>query len=92
MVVPDRNERVLAVCLLQIGIRAICRISDSVVAQRDRLAPWFRNPKQSAAVTVSAVLELVDVVADVDDRIEIGAVRHAAIDVEKPGRVVRAAQ
>jgi len=31
-------------------------------------------------------------VADVYDRVEISAVRHAAIHVEKPRRVIRAAQ
>ena len=74
------------------GSRAIGRVADPVVAQRDGFSPRLRDAEQPAAVAVHAVLELVDVVADVDHGIEIVAVGDAAVDVEEAGGIVRAAE
>ena len=56
VVVPDDDERMPPVRLLQVGIAAIGRVADAVVAQRDRFAARLRDAQQPAAVAVDAVL------------------------------------
>jgi hypothetical protein len=77
--------------LLEIWVGAIGGVANSVVAQGDCLSPRLRDPEEPAAFAIHAVLELVDVVADVDDSIEIRSVGDAAVDIEVARRVVGAA-
>src|SRR5678815_6175821 len=77
--------------LLQIDIAAIGCVPVAVILERRSLAGSQRYAARGSAVTVSAVGKLVDVVAKRNDRVEIGTVRDASIDVEVAGRVVGAA-
>ena len=83
VVVPDDDERVLTMGLLEIWVGAIGGVTDSVVAQRDCFSPRLRDSEEPAAFAVHAVLELVDVVADVDDSVEVRTVGDTAVDIEE---------
>jgi hypothetical protein len=90
MVVPHHDERMLAMDVLQVDVAAIKGVAASIILQRDQLCVRLYRPLDRRIV-VAVAGELVNVVAKVDDGVEIGAVGEAAIDVEVSGRVIGAA-
>src|SRR6185503_5825269 len=64
-------------------------VSLPVFGQRFGLAGRQRNATHRRSVSVGAVGEFVDVVAQVQYRVEVRAIRQTAIDVEVARRVVR---
>jgi hypothetical protein len=76
--------------LLEILVRLVSRIAQAVVRQRDGLAWRLGYSIDSDAGAVFALAELVDVVADMHHRIEIGTSGDCAVDVEEAGGIVRA--
>ena len=90
VVVPDAQHRVLAVELLQIGIAAVLRVPRSVVVRRERLVRWLVGARQ-IRIVVGPGAVLVDVVAEVDDGVDVVATRHLRVAGEEAEREVRAA-
>ena len=90
VVVPDRDPRVLPVPLLQVRVGSVLGVAGAVIVEGDDLAIGLRDPPETRAVTVANVRVLVDIVAEVQDGIEVGAVGNAAIRIEVAGRKVGA--
>ncbi len=82
VIVPGDGERVLAMHLLGVRIAFVLSVSVAIVAQRDDLSVRRRNPAEAGAIAVLRVGVLIQIVAEVQDRIEIGTVRQAGVGVE----------
>ena len=93
VIVPDRDQGVPRKHRLRIRIRFVLRVAHSVVLERHNLTEGFRNSPELLGTfrRVLAQRVLVDVVAEVDDRVEIVAIRNLTIDVEETCRMVRTA-
>src|SRR4029450_4140962 len=72
VVVPGAEPRMARVRRLQIGVALVQRVTDAVFVERLRLARAVR------ADVVRAPRRFVDVVADVDDQIEV-VLEHVAV-------------
>jgi hypothetical protein len=86
VVVPHVDERVLAVHQLEIGVASIERVAAPVVVQADELARWVEVLAE-ASVDLAVLHEgavLVEVVAQVHHRVEVGPPRHHAVGIEVP--------
>jgi hypothetical protein len=82
VIVPHRDPRVLAVRLLQIGIALVLRVALAIVGNRDDLAVRIRVATQLGPVAIDGVGVLVQIVAEMQHRIEIGAPGDPIVDVE----------
>ena len=72
MVIPERDKCVLPMCFLQIGIRLVLCMAGSVVCQADRFHVRIRYAPDRLPVSI-VVRIFVDIVAEMYDRIQIGA-------------------
>jgi hypothetical protein len=106
VVVPYRDPRVLAVQFLQVRIAAIEGVAEAIVGQRQQLVARAelidarlgdglsdavaadREPRR----LVAGRTVLVDVIAEVQHRVEVIAARCFAIDVEETLGMVRAGE
>ena len=87
VVIPDRDQRMLAVHRLRVRIALVLRVPRAVVGERDDLDR--RLGRAGAAVLRGAVF--VDVVAEVHHQVEVGAGGDAGIGVEVAVGMVAAA-
>mmetsp|Transcript_10044 Transcript_10044/g.40916 ORF Transcript_10044/g.40916 Transcript_10044/m.40916 type:complete len:571 (+) Transcript_10044:803-2515(+) len=87
VVVPDRDQRMLAVHGLGVGVALVLGVALAVVGQRDDLVG--RLGRAHIAVLAGAVF--VDVVAQVHDQVEVGPRRDAPVGIEIAVGVVGAA-
>jgi hypothetical protein len=69
VVIPDRDERVLPVCLLQIGIGFVLRVPLPVLLQRYRLTIRAGHAIDDGAITKRAVPVFVQIVPEVQHEI-----------------------
>ena len=89
VVVPDRDEGMLSMCFLEVGIAAVLPVADAIVGQRDGLvAGQVRTRERGVGVHAGGVL--VDVVAEADPEVEIGARGDGTIRVVVTVLIVRA--
>jgi hypothetical protein len=88
VIVPHDKERVLTMNRLGVGIGLVLRVPGAVVGKGQNLRVGNRDAPDSRAVTESSVLVLVDVVAEVQDRVEIRAIRERRVGVVLAARVV----
>ena len=95
VVVSHDDEGMLAVRGLQIGVLAVLRVAGAVVLERQDLAIGRRQPSRRARIAlgpariVSAAV-LVEIVAQMDHRIQVAPFGDPPIDVEEPERKVGA--
>ena len=82
MVVPYDDPRVPEMSGLQVRVGAVLGVADPVIFQRDSFARRFMR-----AIATTPVL--VDIVAEVQHRVEIIAFRETAIGVEIPAGIGR---
>jgi len=75
---------------LEVGVALVLRVARAVVGERRDLAVGLRHPAEAAPVAVAAVLVLVEVVAEVEHRVEVGAARDGRVGVEVALGQVRA--
>ena len=75
---------------LEVRVVTVIGVTSTVISERDDLAHGL-DASADRRIAVAVGGELVDVVAEVDDGVEVRAIGEAAIDVEVARRVVRAA-
>ena len=92
VVVPDADERVEAVDLLEVGIGLVLGVADPVVGQGGDLlvGPYRPRRGEAGSVAVGAVRVLVEVVAEVEHRVQVVPLRDPPVDVEVAEGQVRA--
>ena len=92
VVVPGHDERVLRVQVLQVGVALVLRVPLPVVGQRDHLARRLvlADVDLVEAVAVLAGGVLVEVVAEVDHRVEVVALGQVPVGREPAGLQVGA--
>ncbi len=84
MVVGLGEHREGLVDALQIGVGAITRIAQAIVGEHDRLVPWLDHASGQCLAErgISADRIFVEIVADMDDEVDILALRGVRIGVE----------
>ncbi len=90
VIVPHRHEGVLPVDLLQVRVALVLGVTSTIVLEGDDLVARHARAAYRSARAVFALGVLVDVVAQVDDEVQIGALRDARVDVEEAEGIVRA--
>ncbi len=77
VIVPRDDERMLPVNFLGVGISLVLGMAFPVILQRHGFFVGQRNSPEGGAVAVLLVGVLVDVVTEVHDGVNIGALRQA---------------
>ena len=90
VVIPDAHEGMEAVDLLQVGVRLVLGVAGPVVGERGRLLVRTRRPIEPRPVPVAAVRVLVEVVAEVQHRVQVVPLGDPPVDVEPAERQVGA--
>ena len=88
VVVPDAHEGMEAMHLLEVGVRLVLRVPGAVIGEsRDLLVRPRRVPKRRS-VPVAAVRVFVEVVPEVEHRVQVVPLRDPPVDVEVAERQV----
>ena len=90
VVVPDAHEGMEAVDLLQVGVRLVLGVPGPVVGERGGLLVRTRRAIEPGPVPVAAVGVLVEVVAEVQHRVQVVPLGDPPVDVEVAERQVGA--
>ena len=92
MVVPHRNHRHGCMQGLQIRVRLVLGMALAVVGQHQQFIGRVGHPSQRGGIGRGIAIRgvLVDVIAQVNGGVQVGALGGFGIDVEVAGRVVRA--
>ena len=92
VVVPHRDHRMRGMHGLQIRVGLVLGMPAPIVGERNDFVRWIRQPAELFRVLcrVSSEPVIVQVIAEVNDRIEVVTVRDLAVSVEIPVGIIGA--
>lgn len=83
MIIPDWNPSELLVTELEVEIRPVCGMSLAVIVKGEDFSVGQRDPSNSLAPTVIAILVLVDIIAEMDNVIHRVFASWVSIRIEE---------
>jgi len=89
MVVPNNDPWVLTVGFLQIRVTAVLGVALPVILERDNFLFRRWNAANGRSVAILFIAVLVDVVAEVRNKVQIGPAGNLPIGVEEAVGVIR---
>ena len=89
MVIPRGDEGVARVQLLEIRIALVARVAAAVILQADHFRDGIMHAADRRARPIAARLVFVNVIAEMQDKIEVRPAREMAVGGEEPALEIR---